>query len=278
MRLRLNAKRWSAVFATVVAIVSELVPCDGVRAALPVAERTVLERYVDALVHRRYDAAFALLTPDERRYFATPENFASVFGADGLTIDRFQIIESKSASLGTVAVVSEQVAFFDRRRDASAHATFKVAYGIVREPGGYRIKDPNHPWRALAPAGAQATVNGTTVAVRKLSFFTGRLEMVATFANTGSATVTLLPYGRTALRDERGRTYPLIASRLPGLTDKTLYTGLRLAPQARYTGLMTFLTPNRFTPKKLTLTIAPALADGADAPFEIPLPPITLAP
>ena len=236
----------------------------------------MLDHYLDALAHRRYDAAFALLTPDERRYFATAGNFASVFAADGLTIDHFQIIESKSASLGTVAVVSEHVAFFDRRRDAAAHATFKVAYGIVRESDGYRIKDPYHPWRAIAPSGAEATVNGTTVAVRKLSFFTGRLEMVATFANSGTATVTLLPYGRTALRDERGHTYPLIASRLSGLTDKTLYTGLRLAPQARYTGLMTFLTPGRFTPKTLTLTIAPALADGADAPFDIPLPPITI--
>jgi hypothetical protein len=78
------------------------------------------------------------------------------------------------------------------------------------------------------------------------------------------------------LRDGSGKTYPTIASRLPGLTDKTLYTGLILAPGAQYTGLMTFLTPDRFTPTTLNITFAPALADGADAPFSIPLPTYTV--
>ena len=73
------------------------------------------------------------------------------------------------------------------------------------------------------------------------------------------------------MRDENGKTYAPIASRLRGLTDPGLYTGLRLAPGAQYTGLMSFLTPNRFSPKRLDVTIAPVLADGADAPFSIPL-------
>jgi hypothetical protein len=35
---------------------------------------------------------------------------------------------------------------------------------------------------------------------------------------------------------------------------------------------MTFATPDRFTPKTLGVTVAPLLADGADAPFSVALP------
>jgi hypothetical protein len=247
-------------------------------AALQPAQRALLQQYVGALQAGRFDRAFALLSPDEQRYFRTPANLASIYQADGIKIDGFTIVGSTSDKLGTVAIVSERIEFFDQRRQSPAHATAKVAYGILQGVHGLAIKDPLHPWRALAPHGFAATVNGVNVTVRKVSFFTGRLELVATFANVGATTVTLLPYGRTVLRDQNGKSYPPIASRLAGLTDKTLYTGLRLAPQAEYTGLMSFLTPDRFTPTSLNLTIAPVLADGADAPFEIPLPALAVGP
>jgi len=248
------------------------------RAALQPAQRAVLQQYVGALQAGRFDRAFALLSPDEQRYFRTSANLASIYQADGVKIDGFTIVASQSDQLGKVAIVSERNEFFDERRQSPEHATAKVAYGILRGAHGLTIKDPLHPWRALAPHGFAASVNGIDVTVRKISFFTGRLELVATFANVGDTTVTLLPYGRTVLRDQNGKSYPPIASRLPGLTDKTLYTGLRLAPQAQYTGLMSFLTPDRFEPKSLNLTIAPVLADGADAPFEIPFQPLALGP
>jgi hypothetical protein len=252
-----------------------LVPASA-GAALGVAQRSILQRYLSALVAGRYDTAFALLSPTDRKYFRSSANYASIFAADRLKLDGFTIVSSKSDKLGTVALVSERIEFFDQRVQSPGKATAKVAYGIVRAPQGLAIKDPFHPWRALAPADLNATVNGVQIAVRKLSFYTGRIEVVASFANRGDTTVTLLPYGRTVLRDQNGKSYPAIASRYPGLTDKTLYTGLRLAPNAQYTGLMTFLTPDRFTPKSLSLTFAPALDDGADAPFEIPLPAYTL--
>jgi hypothetical protein len=241
-------------------------------AALGTGERTVLQRYLGALVAGRYDTAFSLLAPKDQQYFRSSANYASVFAADQLKIHSFTILGSKSDALGTVALVSERVGFYDLRHQSPGSATAKVAYGIVRGPRGYAIKDPFHPWRALAPSAMTASANGVQVAVRKISFFTGRLELVVTFANAGTAGVTILPYGRTVLRDDAGKAYPPIASRLPGLTDKTLYTGLVLAPGGQYTGLMTFLTPDRFTPKSLNITFAPAVADGGDAPFSIPLP------
>ena len=166
------------------------------RAALGPAERGTLQRYLQAIAAAKYDVAFAALTPDERTYFGTSANYASVFAADRLKLHSFTIVGSKSDKLGTVALVSERVEFFDARHQATADATVKVAYGLVKTSGGVKIKDPFHPWRALAPADETGTVNGVTVTVRKLSFYTGRMEMVATFANRGDATVTILAYGR----------------------------------------------------------------------------------
>jgi len=243
------------------------------RASLSHGQRDVLHRYLDAFVARRFDVAFALLSDDERRYFGSPANLASVYAADRFKLDSYRIVESKDdPPVGALAVVSERIEFFDAARQSPAAATAKVVYGILSGQRGLRIKDPYHPWRAIAPEGLSAAANGVTVTVRKIAFFTGRLEIIVTFANRAERAVTFLPYGRTVLRDDGGKVYLPIESRLPSLTDKTLYTGLRLPSSAQYTGGMAFLTPGRFRPKTLTLTIAPALFDGGDAPFELDLP------
>jgi hypothetical protein len=88
--------------------------------------------------------------------------------------------------------------------------------------------------------------------------------------------VTILPYGRSVLRDDKGNPYRLIETKLPSLTDRNLRLGLLLASGAEYTGALTFFTPDRFAPASLSLTIAPMLRDGADAPFEVQLPSIPI--
>jgi hypothetical protein len=263
-------------FACLVAFVAcaagiSLVPTRA-DAAFATAERSVLQQYLVALQAGRYDRAYALLSSDEQKYFRSAANYASVFAADRLKIESFSILASKTDRVGTVALVNERIEFFDQAHQTPGHASAKVAYGILPAGSGYAIKDPYHPWRALAPAGLVGETSGVRVIVRKFSFYTGRLEMVATFQNTADRPVTLLPYGRSSLRDESGKSYPPIASKLAGLTDKTLYTGLRLPVSGEYTGLMTFLTPDRFAPASLTLTVAPVLFDGGDTPFVVPLP------
>jgi len=245
-------------------------------AALRGPERTVLAAYLEALAHARYATAFALLSADERRYFETPANLASVFTADRFRILSYRILGSEPSAKGTVAVVSEHVAFVDHASGSSASVFAKVPYAIVAGPHGPAIRDPGHPWKAVAPAGFNVDRAGVSATVRKISFFTGRIEFVLTFQNRSSRTVTFLPYGRSVVRDAKGAAFRPIALRTAGLTDRTLYAGLRLPSSGEYTGFMTFATPDRFEPTALRLSLAPALSDGGDAPFSLDFDTLTL--
>jgi hypothetical protein len=251
-----------------------------VSAALTPPQRTVLKAYLDALSHGRYAAAYALLSADERRYYGSVDHFTSVYTADRFMIRSYTILGSESVRAGTVAVVSERVGFVDHAHERAASVIAKVPYALVSGPGGTPvIRDPGHPWRAYAPAGfAGESGGGLHATVRKISFFTGRVELIVNFQNYSGSAVTLLPYGRSVLRDASGHVYHPIATRLSALTDKTLYIGLRLPSSGQYTGFLTFATPDRFTPLHLRLTIAPALADGADAPFALELGPYSPPP
>ncbi len=274
-------RRLAALFALVAALGAAPAPASHATASpsvpLSAQQRSVLDRYLSALAAGRYDDAYALLSAGEQRYFGNARNYASAFLADRLKISNPKILRAEpGGSLGVVAFVTEHVEFFDHAHQAVLTANARVAYGLLNEHGTVRVKDPNHPWRAFDPAGASAAVGGLNVIVRKISFFTGRLEMLVTFVNTGDQTVTILPYGRSVLRDDKGNPYRLIETKLPSLTDRNLRLGLLLASGAEYTGALTFFTPDRFTPASLSLTVAPMLRDGADAPFEVALPPIPI--
>lgn len=238
---------------------------------LPPAKRAVLTHFLSALASQNYVAAFALLSKPEREYFGTAENYASGYLADKAKLNTFTILGAASQGDTTVAFVSEKVAFYSYQLASPGSVTAKVAYGIVGSGSAIGIKDPYRPWRVVVPQWS-ATANGVTVDVRKISFYTGRVELLLSFENRGTTTVTILPYGRTVVRDDTGGVHQPIETKLRQFTDPELYKGVLLAPDARYTGAMTFFTPDRFTPATLSATIAPLLADGADAPFTLDLP------
>ncbi len=244
-------------------------------AALPAQAKAILVSYLQALQSERYAAAFALLSSSERAYFGSSQNFASAYRADRLSIASFKVLGSMaSSSASRVAIVNEHVRFFDFSHQRTSELAANVQYAIVPVAGGLAIKDPFHPWRAFVPDGAMVERDGLRATVRKVSFFTGRVELMVTFANYGTEAVTVLPYGRTVLRDDARTAHVPLATRLGSLTDRTLYEGLRLAPRAQYTGALTFVTVDRYMPKQLMLTVAPVVADGADAPAELQLPTI----
>jgi hypothetical protein len=243
------------------------------------AQTAIVQAYLRALQEARYDVAFGLLTASARAYYRDADNLRSIYAADAYRITAFTLLSARTdASLGRVYFARETARFRDHARDIDRSVTATVPVGVVPEQGGWRIKDPGHPWRAFATQAA-AQANGVSVRVKKLSFFRRRIEAVVSFVNRGTTFVTVLPYGKSILRDRTGHPYRLIETRDWSLTDKVLFEGLRLAPGAQYTGTLAFVCePLGDAPQPFVLTIAPLLADAADAPFSIEVAAISAEP
>jgi hypothetical protein len=237
---------------------------------VPPGAMTVLVRcYVSALRAGDYATAFGLLTGRERAYFGAATAFRSVFEADAFALERADLVGARGGARARVYFVRERVAFVDHATDARRELDVTVPLGVVRERGTLAIEDPGKPYRAYA-TDAQADADGLRVTVKKLDFYPGRVDVVVTFANRGDGFVTLLPYGRSVLRDDRGGVYRPIANRDWTVTDKQLFEGVPLAPSAEYTGSLAFAAPRFGDPRRAwSLTLGPALRAGADAPFAL---------
>lgn len=248
----------------------------SVKPAAAIAAPPVLRAFLGALQRSDYDAAYALLTAGEQVYYRSAANYGSIFSTDQFRLGEYKVEQIKSSPAGKVALVQARIAYLDHAHDKKMVATVVVPYGIVSDGGSMRIKDPGHPWKARAIT-ASAEKDQLRISVKKIAFFAHRVQVVVTFANLGENAITLLPYGRTVLRDDRGQVYRIIAVKDWSLTDRTLFLGLRLAPSAQYTGVLSF-EPAREVDQAKTfdLVIAPALRDGADAPFDVEIAAIAI--
>jgi hypothetical protein len=236
----------------------------------PGAPTAVVTRYLRDLRDARFGDAYGLLNRAERSYYREEANFESVYAADHYRVTTFTLLRARGDDRrGRVFFARETARFRDHAHDVDLLVTATVPVGVVRDAGVWRIKDPGHPWAAFASQ-ATADANGLRVTIKKMSFFPRRIEAVVTFVNLGREFVTVLPYGRSFLRDSAGRPYRPIETRDWKLTDKTLFEGLRLAPNAEYTGILAFACqPLANDHATFALTVAPLLVDGADAPFAI---------
>jgi hypothetical protein len=233
------------------------------------AQSALVQKYVDAQRAGRYADAYALLTAGERAYFGDAEAYRSVFAADGIALRGARIVGARGDARGRVFFVRERIAFTDHAHDAQREIDATVPLGVLSEGGALRIKDPGKPYRAFA-ANATASASGLRLTVKKVDFYPDRIDVVVTFANTGTNFVTLLPYGKSVLRDGRGGVYRIAASKDWTITDKQLFQGVPLAPNAQYTGSLAFAAPRIGTGKRSwSLTIAPALREGGDVPFDL---------
>ncbi|HTD37057.1 MAG TPA: hypothetical protein VK669_06070 [Candidatus Limnocylindrales bacterium] len=236
------------------------------------AQTVVVKKYVDALKAGDYDAAFALLADEERKYFGNAASFRSVFDADGFVLKSASVVGARGDERGRVFFVREHVGYVDHANDAQRELDATVPIGVLPEHGTLHVKDPGKPYRAFAST-SSADASGLRVAVKKVDFYPDRIDVVLTFRNVGDNVVTVLPYGRSVLRDDRGGIYRLIATKNWLITDKRLYQGIPLAPNSQYTGSMAFAAPRLGDVKRAwTLTVAPALREGGDAPFELTVP------
>jgi hypothetical protein len=236
------------------------------------AQTAVVRKYVDALRAGRYDAAFALLTDDERKYYGDAASYRSVFTADGVVLERASLAGARGDDRGRVYFVRERIGYVDHATDKRRDVDATVPLGVLPEHGALHVKDPGKPYRAF-PSRSTADVSGLRVTVKKVDFFPDRIDVVVTFANVGDNYVTVLPYGRSVLRDDRGGVYRILSTKDWTVTDKLLFEGVPLAPNAQYTGSLAFSAPRFGDVKRAwSLTVAPALRDGADEPFDVTVP------
>ena len=236
------------------------------------AQTAVVQKYVDALRGANYAAAFALLTDDLRRYYGDVDAYRSVFAADGYVLERATIVGARGDDRGRVYFVRENFAYTDHATDARRRLTATVPLGVLPEHGVLHVKDPGKPYRAFAST-SSADASGLHVAVKKVDFFPDRIDVVVTFVNGGDNYVTLLPYGRSVMRDDRGGVYRILATKDWTITDRRLFEGIPLPPGAEYTGSIAFSAPRFGNVKRAwTLTVAPALREGSDAPFDVTIP------
>jgi len=234
------------------------------------AQTTLVHRYVDALAARRYADAYALLDAPARAYFRNARNFASAFTSDDFAIVSYTLLGTRGNAKFRLYFAREAIRLADPARDVPAAATVTVPYGVIGSAGGARIKDLGRPWRAFATSTA-ATSGGLRVTVKKVSFYQHAIACVVTFANLGNGFLTLLPYGRSVLRDDGGGVFhPIVDTVSWRRTDRRLFLGVRLAAGAQFTGVLSFASPRLDDRnRRFTLTIAPNLRDGSDAPFAL---------
>jgi hypothetical protein len=236
------------------------------------AQTAVVKKYVYALRAGRYDVAFALLTDDERKYYGDAASYRSVFAADGITLARASVVGARGDDRGRVYFVRERIGYVDHATDQRRQVDATVPLGVLPEHGVLHVKDPGKPYRAFASA-STVDASGLRVTVKKVDFFPDRIDVVVTFLNVGDNFVTVLPYGKSVLRDERGGVYRILATKNWTVTDKPLFQGLRLAPNSRYTGSLAFTAPRLGGVKRSwSLTLAPALREGGDEPFDVTIP------
>ena len=236
------------------------------------AQTAVVRKYVDALRAGRYDVAFALLTDDERKYYGDAAAYRSVFAADGIVLRRASVAGARGDDRGRVYFVRERIAYVDHATDKRREVDATVPLGVLPEHGALHVKDPGKPYRAFASASA-VDASGLRATVKKVDFYPDRIDVVVTFANLGDNFLTVLPYGKSVLRDDRGGVYRILATKNWTVTDKPLFMGLRLAPNSQYTGSLAFTAPRLGGVKRSwSLTVAPALREGADEPFELTVP------
>lgn len=239
----------------------------------PGAQRAAAVKYLDALRAARYDEAFAMLAAPWHAYFGSAANFRSVYAADGYRLKKAALVGARGDARGRIFLTRETIAFVDHATDAPAEISATVPIGVIAEGGSLRIVDRGKPYRAFSSS-SESTVSGVHVSVRKVEFFPDRIGVVVRFANRSDTFVTALPYGKSVLRDAKGGIYRLIATKNWEITDKRLFVGIPLAPNAQYTGEMSFAAPGRIDAgdPHFTLSVAPLLADGADEPFAVDVP------
>jgi hypothetical protein len=233
--------------------------------------------YMDATSRGDFAAAFGLLTSQQQSYFGNARNLASNAQASGFVIHKYKIIGQLSHGAIVEAMVEQNVQFLDIATGKSIPGIVREPYFALRENGAWRVKELYQPWKSYAPniaGGAQ----GIEVEVNRIEFYDKRIRLDCTIRNKSTVGVQVLPLARTTLDDGSGAKIPAMNDATFPLNDTGFFEGMHLQPGKAAVGFINFPIASRNDQDQtFTLSLAPAIADGADQMFNISVGPIRLA-
>lgn len=256
------------------ALLIVLLPLSARASAPNTSQAAAVQRYLHALARADYDAAYAQLSNQSRRYYGNEKNYASWFRALHADVRRLRIVRAA----GNAVDVEGLARLLDVTQGRDNDARFRARFTVLRENGALHIEDRSRPRKIVVPASAQSA-NGVRAIAREVAFYPRRIALTVTLVNTDSGFATFLPYNKTVLTDQTDTVYPLLVSQDWNTTDKALFLGMRLAGNAEYTGVMNFRIPGGANPRELHVEIAPVVREGGPlTPFALTLPAIATGP
>lgn len=257
-----------------------IAPAGGdARSASPAPDPGALDAvrlYVTALERPDAQAAFALLTPSQKRYFGNARNFASNYTTTGYRIVSFSLGKATVPAADLVEVdVAQTASFYDITTGRTATAQMDEPYFALRSAGAWGVKEIYVPWKSYAP-NAKATAGGVTAIVDRVEFFDRRVRVYCTLRDLGDKPAQVLPLLKSTMSIGGRDVAALDTADFP-LNDESFFEGVRLYPLHQAVGYVNFPLPSRSDKDlNVTIKIGPVVADGASSPASIVIGPFEL--
>jgi len=232
-------------------------------------------QYVTALSHNDYASAYALLTSAQQHYFGNVNNFASNARATQYAIHKFEIVSALPHDQVVEITVSQQATFVNAATGAVVSGAVKEPYFALLENGAWRVKQLYQPWKSYAP-NITGSAQGIAITVHRIEFYDKRIQIDCTIRNGSTTPAQVLPLGKSVLDDGAAKVPALNDATFP-LNDLGFFEGLRLLPGHQASGYINFpVARKKDQEQTLTMTVAPAIFDGAEQPFGVVVGPIHL--
>jgi hypothetical protein len=233
--------------------------------------------FVAASARGDFDAAFAMLTAEQQRYFGNARNLASNSHASGFVIHSYKVIGQLSHGAIVEAMVEQHASFVEIANGKTIAGVVREPYFALRENGAWRVKELYQPWKSYAP-NVSGSAQGIEVVVKRIEFYDKRLRLDCTVRNTGSVGVQVLPLAKTTLDDGSGAKIAAMNDASFPLNDMGFFEGMHLQPGHEAAGFINFpIAQKTDADQTLSVTLTPAIADGAEQTFSIVIGPIHLA-
>jgi hypothetical protein len=236
-----------------------------------------VRRYVEALKKPDASAAFALLTKAQQRYFGDEANFASNLSSTAYRIVSYSIAKATQRNPRLVEVdVDQVVSFFNVATEGTSTARGTEPYFALFDGTAWGVKELVQPWKSYAPKTSGRT-DGLVAIVDRVEFFDRRIQVDCTLRNLGTQAVQVLPLLKSTLAIAGGATYRALGTASFPLNDRQFFEGVRIYPEHQAVGWINFAVPSHTdVDMTATLTVAPAIADGAAAPVSVTVGPVRL--